>query len=87
MTGSKGSIAGTVVDATGAAVAGATVAVVSGSQPFPDIAAITGADGSFRLSGMVPGAYGIAARHGGAEGTAEVEATADEAANVEIVIA
>lgn len=87
MTASKGSIAGKVVDAAGGAIAGATVALVSGSQPFPDIAVITAADGTFLLGGILAGTYGLEARRGTVRGLAEFTLAEDEDASVEVVIA
>jgi protocatechuate 3,4-dioxygenase beta subunit len=50
-----------VLDATGKPVAQARVYFTSAPGPVPDIAAVTGADGRFRLTAPRPGAYQIAA--------------------------
>jgi protocatechuate 3,4-dioxygenase beta subunit len=71
--GVPGSIAGQVQDGRGAPVGHATVAVEQSPGRFPDIAAVTGADGLFRFSRAAPGAYRLAARAGaGLQGRAEV---------------
>jgi protocatechuate 3,4-dioxygenase beta subunit len=85
MSSPLGSIAGRVVDAAGAPVAGAPVAVAAGPQPHSDIAALSGADGRFRLSSLVPGHYRIAAHsesHGSKE--TDVDVTAGQQALTEI---
>lgn len=50
-------VSGTVRDAGGEPVQGARVYFASGPVPLPDIAALTGADGSFSLSAPAPGNY------------------------------
>jgi hypothetical protein len=87
MSPAAGSIAGRVVDAAGNSVAGATVAVTSGMQPFRDIAAITSGDGVFRLGGISPGSYVLEARKGASVGEAQVSVTASQPASVEITLA
>jgi hypothetical protein len=50
-------MAGVVRDRTGAPVAEAVVSLAAGPVPLPDIAALTGPDGSFRVTAPMPGAY------------------------------
>lgn len=52
-------INGRVRDAAGRPVAEARIGYVSGPVPLPDIAALTGEDGSFVLAAPAPGAYRI----------------------------
>jgi hypothetical protein len=59
-----GAVTGQVTDATGAPVAGATIAVGAGGQ-HPDIAALTNAEGSFRLGGLAPGPVTLGVHSGG----------------------
>jgi hypothetical protein len=68
-----GVVEGRVLDAAGAPVAGATVAVAAASRPTRDIAARTGADGGFRLGGLLPGSYRLEARTGTRVGASEAE--------------
>lgn len=85
MSRAHGSISGRVLDAAGAPVAGASVVVSDSPQPHSDIAAVTGADGRFRLGGLAPGAYQIAAHsttH--SRGTARVVVTDGQQADAEI---
>lgn len=79
-----GSISGRVLGSGGVPVPGATVAVVSGSQPHRDIAAVTSADGTFRLGGMRPGEYRVEARARGSVRSADVVVSAGASADVEI---
>jgi hypothetical protein len=82
--GSARIIAGTVLDATGKPVAQARVFFTSAPGPVPDIAAITGADGSFRLSAPRPGSYRIAA-HSETSGSGDSNVVvADKDVSVEI---
>lgn len=55
-------VAGTVLDSTGRPAAGATVMWLQGPVPLPDVALLTGADGSFLMSAPVVGAYTLACR-------------------------
>jgi hypothetical protein len=53
-------VVGTVRDLAGHPVAGARIAFVEGPVPLADIAALTGADGTFSLTAPVAGTYRIA---------------------------
>ncbi len=86
MTTSTGQIAGRVVDPAGEPVSGAIVAIASGDQPFKEIAAVSGADGTFHFGGMLPGSYGLSAKFGTTEGQAGVTVIADQSAPMEIVV-
>lgn len=87
MTSVLGVIAGRVLAASGAPVAGATVAITGGSQPYRDVAAVSGADGRFRLGGLQAGDYRIEARAPGATGSASVTVAEGTSASVEIRLA
>lgn len=81
----NGSIAGRIIDAAGAPVSGASVTVADSPQPVSDIAALTSADGRFRLGRLPPGPYKIAVHTAGrAAATADVLVAAGQQANVEI---
>lgn len=54
-------LAGRVVEGDGHPVEGANVTIVDGPGEFPDIAALSGADGSFGFSSLVEGTYRVAA--------------------------
>lgn len=85
MNGNRGSIAGRVVDQAGAPVAGASVAVHAGPGPVDDIAALTDADGRFRLGNLSPGRYQLAVfGAGNAEAGAQVDVGDGGASEVEI---
>jgi hypothetical protein len=81
-----GAVEGRVLDGAGAPVAGATVAVAAASRPTRDIAALTRADGGFRLGGLLPGTYRLEARSGTRAGESEVEVAGGGATPVEIRI-
>ena len=53
----SGLISGTVVDEAGRAVGGARVYFASGPGSFPDMAGLTGEDGSFALAAPAAGTY------------------------------
>lgn len=55
-------ITGVVLDPAGEPVQGATVHLVDGPAPFPDIAALTGSDGSFSFSVPAEGVYTVRCR-------------------------
>jgi Carboxypeptidase regulatory-like domain len=57
-------ITGIVRNRDGSIVAGATVAITESTEPHRDVAAITTANGTFRLSGLRPGQYVLEARKG-----------------------
>ena len=65
MSASPHLIEGRVVDAAGAPVPMASVFFVEGPVALPDIAALTGPDGSFSLSVPGAGAYILGARADG----------------------
>jgi hypothetical protein len=52
-----GSIEGSVLDAAGKGLPDVAVIIKTADQPHPDIAALTVADGGFRLPDLLPGAY------------------------------
>jgi hypothetical protein len=85
-TEGRGAVEGRVLDGAGAPVAGATVAVAAASRPTRDIAALTRADGGFRLGGLLPGTYRLEARSGTRAGESEVEVAGGGATPVEIRI-
>lgn len=73
--------AGRVLDASGRPVAGAVVAVVSGTAPTPEIGIRSGADGRFTVA-LPAGKFRLQAHAGGQAGAVEVEGDGGE----EIVI-
>jgi Carboxypeptidase regulatory-like domain len=60
VTDAARTISGTVLDATGATVAGARVYLTGAPGPVPDVAALSGADGRFTIAAGRPGVYEIA---------------------------
>jgi len=73
-------ISGRVVDAQGRRVAGARVYFSSSPVPIPDIARVTGDDGTFSLEAPSPGAYELSAtddEHGTASSRLEVGDSAE----------
>jgi hypothetical protein len=83
---SPGVVSGRVLDAAGAPVGGAAVAVVSSDGPHRDIAALTAEDGSFRLGGLPTGNVVLEARKSGTSGSAQVEVPEGGSVPVEIRI-
>jgi hypothetical protein len=81
-----GAIAGRVVDATGAPVVGASVAIADGSQPYPEIGAVTDASGRFRLGRLQPGSYRVAAHLHGRNGSSPAVIGDGQNTPVEIVL-
>ena len=63
-------IAGRVVDSSGRPLAGARVAYASGPVPLPDVAQVTGTDGTFAMDAPADGSYRITVF---AQGRAPVE--------------
>jgi hypothetical protein len=77
-------IAGTVVDQQGAPVPAATVFIAGGPVAVPDIAMLTGADGSFVINAPVPGAYRLGVRAGDDLTEVKVDVTAEGAPGVRV---
>jgi len=50
---------GTIHSQSAQPVAGARVFIVSGTAPYPEIAAVTGPDGAFHLPVQAPGRYEV----------------------------
>ncbi|MFO7663140.1 MAG: carboxypeptidase-like regulatory domain-containing protein [Chloroflexota bacterium] len=72
----RGGVAGIVYDSTNRPLAEAVVMIVDGPT-HPDIAALTGDDGSYDYNELLPGRYQIAANaldHGSQTQTVEVAA-------------
>lgn len=67
------SIHGHVVDAHHRPVPGARVALGAGPVPVPDVALLTGDDGSFHLDVPVPGEYAVHAHTDAGSATAQVQ--------------
>jgi hypothetical protein len=84
MTSTKpGLIRGVVLTAGGRPVAGARVFFRSGPGSLPDIAALTGNDGTFALTAPLAGTYEVAAADDDAEpASATVSLTTGETAAV-----
>ncbi|MEW2413145.1 carboxypeptidase regulatory-like domain-containing protein [Streptomyces sp. NPDC046866] len=55
-------LGGVVLDAHGDPVAGAAVALAGGPGPYPDVAALTGADGRFSFAVSTAGVYTVQCR-------------------------
>ncbi len=55
-------LSGRVVDTEGAVQPGVAVAFVDGPAAFPDVAAITDADGRFTLTAPTPGRWTVGCR-------------------------
>ena len=78
-------IQGTAVDDDGAPVADARVVVLDSPRPVPDVALLTGPDGSFVLGVPAPGTYRLAVHADGYEGAeATVEVPGDRPATVRL---
>jgi len=76
MPESARTIAGTVLDAAGQPVAQARVYFTASPGPTPDIAALTGSDGTFRMNAPQTGRYRIGATsdtHGSSEAEVDVD--------------
>ena len=85
MTGPIGTISGTVRDAAGKPVAGASVYITRAPGAVRDVAAVTGGNGRFVLTAAEPGVYEIACNAGarGSAGTT-VKVRAEAGAMVEL---
>lgn len=83
-----GVITGVVTDGEGRALAEVSVSLLDAPVAVPDIAALTGPDGSFALGAPSPGRYTVVATGpGGERAEAAVDvATGEAAAAVEIVL-
>jgi hypothetical protein len=80
-------IEGRVVDAAGAPVPMARVFFVEGPVALPDVAALTGPDGAFRLSVPGAGSYTLGVRGDGRRpATATVEVGGARLAPLDIVL-
>lgn len=60
-------IRGTVRHEDGRPLAGARVFFTAGPEPLPDVAALTGSDGTFALTTPAEGTYGVAVAADGFE--------------------
>lgn len=67
-------------------VADATVMILEGDAPHPDIAALTNETGTFELGGLEPGWYNLEARAGARTARRSVELGPDERAWVDMVL-
>lgn len=56
---STGIITGRVIDSSGKPVVDATVLIIKGAGPYPDIAALTNDDGQFSFLDLTPGEYEV----------------------------
>jgi protocatechuate 3,4-dioxygenase beta subunit len=74
---------GVVRDWSGRPVAGAIVAVASGTGRYREIAARSGPDGTYRLGGVEPGTYELRASHPSL-GVGVASAEASEGASTEV---
>lgn len=73
-------IRGRIVDPSGNPVAGARVMVAGGPVPVPDIALLSGPDGSFALSVPATGVWQLVTATDDARATADVRIDADAGA-------
>jgi hypothetical protein len=67
-------VVGTVLDRDGHPAARATVMWLQGPVPLPDVALLTGADGSFVMSAPVAGQYALGCRRD-PDGAVKVDVT------------
>jgi len=79
-----GTVVGTVLDATGRPVSGASVAVVASAAQHPDIAALSAADGTFRLGRLPSGPAVLEARLGPAVARVCVDVDPQEPVSVQL---
>lgn len=88
MSTEPGTIVGFVVDASGAPVAGAPVAIIDSPGPHSDIAALTGQNGGFRFGKLMPGPYKLSAfKAGRGSRQVTVQVEAGQQTDVEIRLA
>lgn len=81
----SGAVGGTVVDASGAPVSGATVTITSRAQGFSRSTTSSGS-GGFRFVGLTPGAYEVSASSGGQSTSIETRVTASATANLTLAL-
>ena len=88
-TDPKGSVSGQVVLASSDEPVGeATISVIHGAGPAPDLAPVTDSDGSFSLGNLPPGDWRLrACGPAGETGEAQVHVGADTVSTVLIRIA
>jgi hypothetical protein len=80
-------VAGRVVDRDGQPIAGASVLFSASPVAVPDIAQLTGSDGSFAMAAPAVGRYRVSVRASGhAVAEREVEVVGAAAAKLEIVL-
>lgn len=78
-------IVGVVTDAEGEPVPGAVISLTAGPVPLPDIAMLTGEDGSFSITAPMPGTYELACNFDdGRSLRARVEVAPDAAEQVRV---
>jgi len=80
-----GLIAGVIRDKSGAPVEGARVYFTDAPAPTPDVAALTGPDGSFSLAAPVEGSYTLECNADGFAASSTTVAT-DEAGGLELTL-
>lgn len=73
-------IRGTVVDSAGRPVAGARILVVQSPGPMPDIAMLSGEDGSFAIGAPAAGRYLLEAATDSSSARADVDPGPQETA-------
>ncbi|KUG57221.1 hypothetical protein AVL62_15455 [Serinicoccus chungangensis] len=78
-------VRGVVLDADGGPVPGARVALEAGPVPLPDVALLTGADGTFALDLPTPGEYVVAAHGDDASARARLTAPSEHVLELRLV--
>lgn len=79
-------ITGRVVNRLGTPVPGVTVSIAQSDQPHRDIAALTDADGTYRLNGLKPGTYRLQALGLGLSGGVVVRLSSSRQSKAEILL-